>query len=67
MTNSVTNRQMVFIIFLSITTYTTIDLPKIMAEAAGRSSWIPILIVSIFFCGCCCDHYEIGITCFKGK
>lgn len=49
MTNSVTNRQMVFIIFLSLTAYTTIDLPKIMAETAGRSSWIPILGVSILF------------------
>ena len=49
MTNSVTNRQMVFIIFLTLTTYTTIDLPKIMAETAGRSSWIPILLVTVFF------------------
>jgi len=47
--NSVTNRQMVFIIFLTLTTYSTIDLPKIMAETAGRSSWIPILIVSAVF------------------
>ena len=40
---------MVFIIFLTLTAYTTIDLPKIMAETAGRSSWIPILMVSVFF------------------
>lgn len=49
MINSVTNRQMVFIIFLTLSTYTTIDLPKVMAETAGRSSWIPILIVSLIF------------------
>jgi len=48
-TNSITNRQMAFILFLTITTYTTIDLPKIMAQTAGRSSWIPIIIMSVLF------------------
>jgi spore germination protein (amino acid permease) len=49
LTNSITNRQMFFIIFLTLTTYTTIDLPKIMAENAGRSSWIPIMAASLIF------------------
>ena len=49
MPNSVTNRQMFFIIFITLTSYTTIDLPKIMAQAAGRSSWIPLLIAAILF------------------
>ena len=49
MTNSITNRQMFFIIFLTLTSYTTIDLPGIMAQTAGRSSWIPIIITSIIF------------------
>lgn len=49
MTNSITNRQMFFIIFITLTTYTTIDLPKLMAQTAGRSSWIPIIISSIIF------------------
>ena len=40
---------MVFIIFMTITTYTTIDLPKTMAQTSGRSSWIPILITSALF------------------
>ncbi len=40
---------MVFIIFLTLTTYTSIDLPKIMVQAAGRTSWIPIIIVSLIF------------------
>ena len=48
-TNSVTNRQIAFIVFLTLTTNTTIALPKVMAETAGRSSWIPILIVAVFF------------------
>jgi spore germination protein (amino acid permease) len=40
---------MFFIIFLTLTAYTTIDLPKIMAEAAGRSSWILIMAASLVF------------------
>jgi len=50
-TNSITNRQMFFIIFLTLTTYSTIDLPKIMAQTAGRSSWIPIIVASLLFGG----------------
>lgn len=49
MTNSITNRQMFFIIFITLSTYTTIDLPKIMVQAAGRSSWIPIIIAAFVF------------------
>jgi spore germination protein len=51
MSNKVTNRQLFFILFLTLTTYTTIDLPKVMAQTTGRSSWIPIVIASLFF-GC---------------
>lgn len=49
MTNSVTNRQLVFIIIMILTTYTSIDIPKIMAQAAGRTSWIPIILASLIF------------------
>ncbi len=49
MTNSITNRQMVFIIFLNLTTYSSIDLPQIMAQDAGRTSWIPIILTSLIF------------------
>jgi len=49
MTNSITNRQMVFIIFLTLSTYTTIDLPKTVTQTAGRSSWIPIIAASVMF------------------
>lgn len=38
-------------IFLTLTTYSTIDLPKIMAQTAGRSSWIPIMAASVIFGG----------------
>ncbi|MDF2686140.1 MAG: spore gernimation protein [Clostridia bacterium] len=49
MTNSITNRQLFFILFITLTTYNTIDLPHSMAQAAGRSSWIPIICTSIIF------------------
>lgn len=40
---------MVFIIFLTLTSYTTIELPKIMAQTAGRSNWIVILIMAVIY------------------
>ena len=49
MPNSITNRQMFFILFLTLTTYTTINLPQLMAQAVGRSSWIPLLIAAVIF------------------
>lgn len=48
-TNKITNRQLFFILFLTISTYSTIELPKIMAESAGRNSWIPIIAASVIF------------------
>lgn len=47
--NSVTNRQIFFILFLTMTTYTTIDLPSLMAETSGRISWLPIILMSIVY------------------
>lgn len=47
--NKITNRQLFFIIFLTLSSYTTIDLPKQIAESAGRMSWIPIIIMSLLF------------------
>jgi spore germination protein len=40
---------MFFVLCITITTYTTISLPEVMAQTAGRSSWIPIMISSIVF------------------
>lgn len=49
MINSITNRQIFFIIFLTLTAYTTIDIPKIAIQASGRSSWIQIMTASVIF------------------
>jgi spore germination protein len=49
MTNSITNRQMFFILFLTLTTYTIVDIAKEMAESADTGGWIPILITAVIF------------------
>lgn len=49
LTNSITNRQMFFLLILTLTSYTTIDFPKAMAETAGRSGWILILAAALVF------------------
>ena len=40
---------MFFILILTITSYTTIYLPKTMAQSVGRSSWILILAAGLIF------------------
>lgn len=49
LTNSITNRQMFFILILTLTSYTSIDFPKTIAETAGRSGWMLILAASLIF------------------
>ncbi len=49
MPNSITNRQMMFILFLTLTAFTTIDIAKVMARCAGTGSWITIIITSVLF------------------
>jgi len=49
MANSITNRQIFFLLVMTLTTYTTIFLPKAMAETAGRSSMVPIMCSSVIF------------------
>ncbi len=49
MPNSITNRQMFFILFLTLTAFTTIDISKVMAQCAGTGSWVTILIASVLF------------------
>lgn len=49
MKSNITNRQMFFLLFMVITTSTTIDLPKVAAQSSGRSAWIPVLATSLFY------------------
>lgn len=49
MQNGITNRQMFFILLLTLSTFTTIDLPKVIAQTAGTNGWMAILAASLFF------------------
>jgi spore germination protein len=49
MTGTITNRQMVFILFLTLTTVTVISLPKLIAQKAGTGGWITLLIAALLF------------------
>lgn len=49
MANSISNRQLFFILLLTVTSYTTINLPKIVAQFAGRSGWLLILAMALAF------------------
>ena len=49
MTNTITNRQMAFILFLTLTCYTIVTISKDMAESAGTGSWLTILVTALIF------------------
>lgn len=49
MTNSITNRQMFFILVLTLTSYSIVDISRAMAKSAGTGGWITILATSIIF------------------
>ena len=49
MANGITNRQMFFILILTLTSYTSVDLPKIVAQSAGRSGWMLVLAAALVF------------------
>lgn len=40
---------MAFIMFLTLTSYTTIEIPKTVAQTAGRSGWIMILTMAMIY------------------
>lgn len=45
----INNRQMVFIILLTLTAVTIIGLPRTMAETAGYGSWFTLILASVGF------------------
>ncbi|MDP4177668.1 MAG: endospore germination permease [Bacillota bacterium] len=49
MENSITNRQISFMIYTIIVGYGVINIPKDAAEIAGTGSWVTILILTIVF------------------
>ena len=49
MANTITNRQMVFILIVTLMSISVITMPKVMAEQAGVGNWIPIMITAVVF------------------
>ncbi len=49
MDNTITNRQIFFILLLTLTCYTVVAISKEMAEAAGTGAWLTILATALVF------------------
>ena len=49
MSNTITNRQLFFILLLTLTSYSIVVISKDMASSAGTGSWLVILITTIVF------------------
>ena len=49
MEKRISNRQLFFLVFVIISGFTMISIPKIMANSAGTGAWIPISIGMIVF------------------
>ncbi len=49
MKSDVSNRQIFFLLYLTLSTYTLISIPKVLAERAGTGAWVPILIMTAVF------------------
>jgi spore germination protein (amino acid permease) len=47
--SSITNRQLFFLLFLTLTTYTIISIPEVVAQGPGSGGWLSILVASLFF------------------
>ena len=47
--NSITNRQMVMLLIVTMSGYSIIVLPKVMAQSAGTGSWLVLIIAALFF------------------
>lgn len=66
MTNSVTNRQIAFILLLTLTSYSIVDVSRVMAASSGYGSWFTILIATIFFCFVAVINLSLG-NMYKGQ
>jgi len=47
--NYITNRQIAFLLFLTLTSYSVVDIARAMAASAGYGSWLTILVASLLF------------------
>ncbi|MEA4897532.1 MAG: endospore germination permease [Christensenellaceae bacterium] len=49
MQSSVSNRQIFFLLLLTMTAYTVISVPKVIAQGAGTGGWLSLMITSLLF------------------
>lgn len=49
MEDRVTNRQIVFILLLTLTSYSVVDISRAMATTAGYGSWLTLMVTAILF------------------
>ena len=47
--NSITNRQLSYMLILTVTCYSVVVLPKESVEASGTGAWIPIIAMAVIF------------------
>jgi len=46
---TISNRQMFFILLLTLTSYSVVDISKAMAQSAGTGGWLTVLAASVLF------------------
>ena len=61
MDRQVSNRQLFFIIFITLYSFSVQDLPRVMARSAGTGAWVPLLLVAIFM------SFAVAIIIYLGK
>jgi spore germination protein len=66
LTNRVTNRQIIFILILTLSSYSIVDISRAMAASAGYGSWLTILVTAIFFTVIAIINLSLGNK-FKGQ
>ncbi len=49
MPNTITNRQMFLILFMTITAVSSVEISKVAAQSVGRSGWVSILLTALLF------------------
>jgi spore germination protein (amino acid permease) len=47
--SKITNRQIFFLVCVTLTTYSSIAISKVMAQSAGTGGWLPPIVMSLVF------------------
>lgn len=49
MDSKITNRQIFFLVCVTLTTYTLITISRVLAQSAGTGGWLPPIVMSLVF------------------